>query len=240
MPRGDVEGLERVVIPLDLRALDRLEPKRGEDARHVAHRLGHRMQPTEADPPRRQGRVHMLAPELSRDGRRPKGAAPLLDRGLDAALRLVHGGAVGGLFRRGERTDPLRRLGECAVLPSEIAHARRLQGGLVHRGADLGDGPIRERPQFFAGHSISSREHDARRSSRDEGGPPRYHPCSLLLKGGRSVEALSRFTRAGIWPTGSGANSRGVGATGFHQRRSLSCAAYRGTALLLRRISSTA
>src|SRR5439155_13824980 len=152
----------------------------------------------------------------------------------------VHGGAVGGLFRRRERTDPLRRLGECAVLPSEIARDRRRRSELVRGAPDLGDGPIRERPQFFAGHSISSREHDARRSSRDEGGPPRYHPCSLLLKGGRSVEALSRFTRPGISPTGSGANSHGVGATGFHHARSLSSAAYRGTALLLRRISSTA
>src|SRR5438093_3503972 len=65
MSGWDVERLERVVVPLDLGTLDRLEAKRPEDPRDLADRLRYRVQATDANAPRRKRHVLALSAEIA-------------------------------------------------------------------------------------------------------------------------------------------------------------------------------
>src|SRR5207253_9307840 len=92
-----------------------------------------------------------------------------------------------------------------------------LEGGLVRGGADLGDRAARELLEVFSGHvhPLLFKETQSPPFVRDEGGPPRYHPCSLLFE----KDARSKRYRASpgpaFLPIGLGANSRVVSATGL-------------------------
>src|SRR5439155_168555 len=94
------------------------------------------------------------------------------------------------LLARGVPRRDVERLAQGAFLATQVLHARSFERGVVRGASDLSDRPVRELSQFFARHRHLSREHNARRSSRDEGGPPRYHPCSLLRS--RSARNLGR------------------------------------------------
>src|SRR3989441_974822 len=131
MPRRNVERLEVVVIPLDLGPFDCLEPERREDARDLPHRLGDRVEPSDAHATRRERHVLALAAQLARQPRLPPGGAPIVERTLDALLRLVHRRAVSRLLARGELRDAFRGLAERALFSAEILYARPLERGFA-------------------------------------------------------------------------------------------------------------
>src|SRR5438128_327184 len=232
MAGRDIEGFEVVVVPLDLGTLDRLEAERPEYPGDFADRLGYRVQATDANATRRKRHVLALSPEIALQRLRSERPAALVESRLDATLGLIQRRAVCGLLCRGKLRDALRGLAQGA-LPSEVLHPGGLEGGLVRGGADLSDRAVRELLQVFAGHVASSRfavrsasggpyplgpcprETQSPPFVRDEGGPPRYHPCSLLFE----KDARSKRYRASPGPAfppiGLGANSRVVGATGL-------------------------
>src|SRR6266850_6346846 len=155
MARRDVEGLEVVVVVLDLGAFDRLEPHRAEDPRDVADRAAHRMDTPEAQPPWWQGEIRRLGEALL-DLPAAQRRAALLERGLDPSLRLVDRLAISRLLGGGHGVDRLRGVRDESVLAREVLHPRRLEGGLVRRRGDLFLRLVRHRLQVFRlGHHLS-------------------------------------------------------------------------------------
>src|SRR5437879_4393389 len=211
MARRDVERLEVVVVRFDLGTLDGLEAHRAEDPRHLADRGGHRMEATDAHRPRWQCEVDAFA-QAAVDRGAVQRRAPALQCCLDPRLRFVHRGAVGGFVLRGKGRDLLGGLRQLAVFAPEVAHARRLEGGVVRAGGDLRHRAVRERLQIlWSRHAILSiADPSLARNlakfkgplsfpcfrTRDEGGPPRYHPISHRhAADGHSWGALSGSAR---------------------------------------------
>src|SRR2546423_3335235 len=217
MAGRDVQGLEVAPIPPHPPPSHRLESERPEDPRHLAHRLADRMQAPDADPPRRKRHVLALRAEIPFNRLRAERRAALLQCRLDAVLGRVQRGPICRLLRWLQLRDAFHGLAELAFSP-EILHPGSLERGRIGRHRYLGGRAVRERLQIFAGHVLSFREHKARRSFGTKAGLRGTTRVPLSYREGRSVEALSGFTRIGfsLMPIGSGANSRVVGATGFH------------------------
>src|SRR5207237_8156359 len=113
-----------------------------------------------------------------------------------AAFRFIQCGPIRRLSRGRELRDSLGGLAQRAF-SAEILDARGFEGGLVRRRRNLGDSTFRERLQVFTDHRVDLLQ--ATQSPpfvRDEGGPPRYHPCSPLVE----EDARSKRYRASLGP----------------------------------------
>jgi hypothetical protein len=142
--RREVQGLEVVVVELDLRARRDLEAELGEDRLHLAPELGDQMEPALVATPPGQGHVDDPLEVTTARFVGERAEAPLdllLDLTLDAVGGVADLRALGGR----ERADALHEQGEPRALACEVARLRRADRDLVDERGDLGAEGGRER-----------------------------------------------------------------------------------------------
>ena len=134
---GDVEGLEVVVVVLDLRALGDTEAGVGEQALDTQQGAGNRVQATAGLAASGQGNVHPLGLQPGLQGLALQRTAALVDPGLELLLGLVDGLPGLGTLFLGQLTQGLELLGQQTAL-AEKAHAHRIQGRQIGGRVDTG------------------------------------------------------------------------------------------------------
>ena len=139
-PRGvifrNIEGLEVVIVVLDLRPFGHLVADAREQFLDALQGEGHGMQATRGLPPARQGDIDALPRQARLQCGGLQGLAPRLDGLVHLLLGLIHGLPGLGTRLRGQILELPQGIGEHALL-AQILDAQPVQRRQVRGGGDL-------------------------------------------------------------------------------------------------------
>ena len=187
--RGKVEGLEVVIVALDVRSPPDGEAEAAEDGDDVRHRLGDGMPVTRHRPPPGKGDVDPLPPFASTPLLIADPGEPGVERGLELRARAVRHLADRLALLHRKRGDALQDPGDGALLPEEAAF-RVEEVALGARGRD-GRHPLFAEARDLLGGAGQAQTPRYARAALDRSAIARNPAGSLTARSARIFRSTS-------------------------------------------------